>query len=123
MKLFPAIDIRGGKCVRLYQGDFARETVYGADPVEQALKWQYEGAAALHVVDLDGAREGRAVNGPLIRELCEAVSIPVQVGGGIRTLESVRETLARGAWRAVLGSMALREPEVLKEVLARFAER
>jgi len=89
MEIIPAVDIRGGRCVRLYQGDFQRETVFGDDPVAVALSWQEAGAARLHVVDLDGAREGRPANARVIGHLIEALLIPVQVGGGLRDRQSI----------------------------------
>src|SRR6266487_1303077 len=93
----PAVDIRGGRCVQLVQGDFARETAYGDDPAEMARHWQAQGAQRLHVVDLDGARDGVPGNATAISKLLEAVDIPVQVGGGIRSLETARALLEQGA--------------------------
>jgi phosphoribosylformimino-5-aminoimidazole carboxamide ribotide isomerase len=111
----PAVDIRGGRCVRLVQGDFARETRYADDPVEMARRWEAEGAQRLHVVDLDGAREGARQNAPVIARLLSAVSIPVQVGGGIRSVETARALLAEGADRVVIGTAAAENPERLTE--------
>ncbi len=110
MTIYPAIDLRAGRCVRLTQGDFARETVYGDDPVTVARRWQALGARWLHVVDLDGARAGRPAQAPLVAAICAAVRIPVQVGGGLRDAAAVEAALEGGAARAVLGTVAVREP-------------
>ena len=87
MQILPAIDLRGGKCVRLRQGDYAQETVFGDDPVAMARRWVGEGATGLHLVDLDGAREGTPINGACVRRIAECVGVPCQVGGGLRTEE------------------------------------
>src|SRR3981081_3969055 len=102
----PAIDIRGGRCVRLVEGDFARETRYADDPAEMARHWEAEGAQRLHAVDLDGARDGVRANADVIRRLLGSVQIPVQVGGGVRTLETARELLVEGAARVGIGTIA-----------------
>src|ERR1700736_4986022 len=111
----PAVDIRGGRCVQLVPGDFARETAYGDDPAEMARHWQAQGAARLHVVDLDGARDGVRGNAAAIARLIEAGRIPVRVGGGIRSLETAREVLEQGADRVVVGTTAAQRPEGLAE--------
>ena len=117
MILYPAIDIQGGECVRLRRGDFAEATVFSADPVARARQWEQEGARALHVVDLDGAREGRLVNLALAEEIAETVSIPVEYGGGIRNLEDLR-MLAEGPIRwVVIGTAAVIDEEFLKEAV------
>ncbi len=116
-QLIPALDIRAGRCVRLLQGNYERETVYGDDPVAVACRWEAEGAERLHVVDLDGAREGTRPNAALIARLVRAVSIPVQVGGGIRTLEAARALLDEGAERVVLGTAAVDARHRLREWL------
>jgi phosphoribosylformimino-5-aminoimidazole carboxamide ribotide isomerase len=103
----PAIDIRGGRCVRLRQGDFLRETVFGDDPVAMAEHWQAEGAQRLHVVDLDGARDGVRANAAVIERLLHAVSIPVQVGGGIRSVATAEHLLSAGADRVIVGTAAV----------------
>src|SRR5690348_8186231 len=113
----PAVDIRGGRCVRLVEGDFSRETRYADDPAEMARHWEAEGAQRLHVVDLDGARDGLRANASTIATLLRAVSIPVQVGGGIRSLETARELLEQGASRVIVGTAAAERPEVLCEWL------
>jgi len=110
MTVFPAIDLRGGRCVRLMQGAFDRETVYGEDPVAMAERWAAAGARWLHVVDLDGARAGRPVQAEIVAAICRAVKIPVQVGGGLRDEAAVGAVLAAGAARAVVGTIAVTEP-------------
>lgn len=118
MRLIPAIDIRAGRCVRLRKGDFSDETVFGDDPVAMAQRWAREGARFLHVVDLDGAREGVPHNFSLIQEIAEAVTVPVQTGGGIRT-EAALELLARSAVaKAVLGTSAVEDEGFLERALA-----
>jgi phosphoribosylformimino-5-aminoimidazole carboxamide ribotide isomerase len=114
----PAIDIRGGRCVRLVEGDFARETAYGDDPSEMAQHWEAEGAQRLHVVDLDGARDGIRGNAEVIRRLLGAVQIPVQVGGGIRSLDTAQSLLAEGAARVVIGTIAAEDPEIMRTWVA-----
>jgi phosphoribosylformimino-5-aminoimidazole carboxamide ribotide isomerase len=116
----PAIDIRGGRCVRLVEGDFARETRYADDPAEMAQYWAAEGAQRLHVVDLDGARDGVRGNAEVIRSLLGSVQIPVQVGGGVRTLETAQELLAEGAARVVIGTTAAEDPEVMRTWIAKL---
>ncbi len=110
MKIFPAIDIESGHCVRLKQGKRADLTVYGDDPVKMALKWQELGAKYLHVVDLDGAFKGGGVNTDIIRAMCKAVSIPIEVGGGIRTEEAIKAHLENGVYRVIIGSKAVASP-------------
>jgi phosphoribosylformimino-5-aminoimidazole carboxamide ribotide isomerase len=121
--LYPAIDIRGGQAVRLLQGDYARETVYDADPVDAATRWTGEGAQFLHVVDLDGAKAGAPQNLDAVRRIAAAVSCPIQVGGGLRETESVAAALEAGAERVVIGTAALRDPEFLDEMLDRHSDR
>jgi phosphoribosylformimino-5-aminoimidazole carboxamide ribotide isomerase len=120
--LYPAIDIRGGQAVRLFQGDYARETVYDADPAEAAARWADEGAEFLHVVDLDGAKVGEPRNLDAVRRIAGAVSCPFQVGGGIRDADSVAAVLEAGAARVVIGTAALRDPKFLDQVLAAHNE-
>jgi phosphoribosylformimino-5-aminoimidazole carboxamide ribotide isomerase len=115
--LYPAIDIRGGKAVRLLQGDYERETTYDADPVDAALRWAGEGAELLHVVDLDGAKAGEPRNVESVRRIATAVECPIQVGGGLRDAESVASVLDAGAERVVIGTAALRDPAFLGETL------
>lgn len=110
--VFPAIDLRGGRCVRLVQGDFERSTEYDAGPVERAREWERRGARAFHVVDLDGAVEGRPVQLDLVGEIARSVDVPVQVGGGIRTLDDVRDARGAGASRVVIGTAAVESREL-----------
>jgi len=114
--IYPAIDLRGGQCVRLYQGDYAQETSYG-DPVEMALKWQEQGAKWLHLVDLDGAKVGSPVQMELIKEIASKVDIPVQIGGGIRSIETVEQYLQSGIKRVIIGTAALENPTLLEQAL------
>lgn len=114
----PAVDIRGERCVRLVQGDFSRETRYADDPAEMARHWQDQGAARLHVVDLDGARDGVRTNASVIAKLLRSVSVPVQVGGGIRSLETARELLETGADRVIVGTRAAEDTDSLREWIA-----
>ncbi len=122
MEIIPAIDIRGGRCVRLEQGDYARETVFADDPVEVARRWERLGARRLHVVDLDGAREGRPVNRATVEAIVRAAGIPVQVGGGIRAASAVREYLEAGAQRVILGTSAVDDTGLVAELAAEFPE-
>jgi phosphoribosylformimino-5-aminoimidazole carboxamide ribotide isomerase len=121
--LYPAIDIRGGQAVRLLQGDYERETAYDADPADAAKRWAAEGAEFLHVVDLDGAKAGAPENLRAIERIAAAVGCPIQVGGGLRNSQSVREALDAGAARAVIGTAALRDPEFLAAMLQAHADR
>ncbi len=123
MLIIPAVDIRGGRCVRLTRGRFEEETVYFTDPVEPALKWQQEGAEYLHVVDLDGALEGEPKNLESLRRIVEAVDIPIQFGGGIRTFETARQVLDMGVDRIILGTKAIDSPELIKTLCAGFPGR
>jgi phosphoribosylformimino-5-aminoimidazole carboxamide ribotide isomerase len=118
MIVIPAIDLRGGRCVRLLRGDFARETVYGDDPVAMARHWAAAGATILHVVDLDGSVAGSPQQTALIASICAAIPIPVEVGGGLRTLTDVDATLAAGVARVVLGTAAIENPELVTAALA-----
>ena len=122
MILYPAIDIRGGQAVRLLQGDYARETVYDADPVDAARRWIDEGAEFLHVVDLDGAKAGEPRNLGAVEGIA-ALGCPVQVGGGLRGLEAVAATVKSGVERVVIGTAALRDAEFLDAALAAHGER
>ena len=108
MMIYPAVDIRDGKCVRLRQGSYSDMTVYGDDPVEMALRWQEAGSHFLHVVDLDGARGQGKNNRDIIGRIIKALDIPVQTGGGIRTMEDIDEVLSLGAARVILGTSAVK---------------
>lgn len=124
MEILPAIDLRGGKCVRLRQGDYAQETVFGDDPVAMALRWEAAGGQRLHLVDLDGAKAGKPVNIDVIRAIVRAVNIPCQLGGGIRTEETVRQMLDEvGLGRVIIGTQALKQPDWFRGVVQRFPER
>ena len=122
MRIYPAIDIRGGKAVRLYKGDFAQETVFG-EPAEMAKKWDAAGGEFLHLVDLDGARAGKSMNLDVVKEIIAAVNIPVELGGGIRTMENIDEVLAAGVQRVILGSVAAKNPALVKEACAKYGDR
>lgn len=124
MQLYPAIDIRGGKCVRLRQGDYNDETVFGDDPVDMALKWQAEGAEWLHLVDLDGAREGRPVNHDVVRRIVKETGLPCQMGGGIRNEDSIALALNDlGLSRVIIGTKALKEPDWFAGACAQFPDK
>jgi phosphoribosylformimino-5-aminoimidazole carboxamide ribotide isomerase len=123
MILLPAVDIRGGKAVRLQQGDFERETAYADDPLDAARSFVAAGARFLHVVDLDGAREGEPVNLHHLGRIRHDLDIPVQFGGGLRSIGSIRRALAAGADRVVLGTAAYTDPDFLDEALAAFTAR
>jgi len=122
MEVIPAIDIRGGLCVRLFQGDFAQETVYGDDPLEMALQWQSLGATRLHIVDLDGAESGDPRNLEAIRRIAETIFIPIEVGGGIRTLATIEKLIKLGADRVVLGTAAVDNQEMVREACRNFRQ-
>jgi phosphoribosylformimino-5-aminoimidazole carboxamide ribotide isomerase len=118
MILWPAVDIRDGHAVRLARGAFDQETVYDADPLDAALRWVDDGARALHVVDLDGARAGAPANLDHVRRIAEAVAVPIEVGGGLRDADAVAAVLAAGAQRAILGTAALRDPSFASAMVA-----
>jgi phosphoribosylformimino-5-aminoimidazole carboxamide ribotide isomerase len=122
MRIYPAVDLRHGRSVRLLRGEQGTETVYGSDPIETAEGWQSQGASVLHVVDLDAAF-GESSQRAVVRSIVESVSIPVQVGGGVRSLEDFRELLGFGCWRVVFGTVALTEPRVVEEALELASER
>jgi len=118
MIIYPAIDLRGGRCVRLQQGDFGAETVFADDPVQAALRWVNEGATWLHVVNLDGALGLQGVNNlKALRRILAAVSVPVQFGGGVRTVEDIDRLLGDGVRRVILGTVAVNRPEIIREAL------
>jgi phosphoribosylformimino-5-aminoimidazole carboxamide ribotide isomerase len=123
MEVIPAVDIRGGRCVRLRQGDYAQETVFDDDPVAAAVRWVAQGATRVHVVDLDGARDGRQVNGELVRAIAHTADAAVQTGGGLRDIETLRATLEAGVDRVVLGTAAVTDPDFLKEAVALAGDR
>lgn len=123
MRIFPAIDLKGGRCVRLLRGDMNAETVYGDDPVAMGRRWVSEGAEYLHVVDLDGAVSGTPANHEAIRKLCAALPIPLEVGGGVRTVDRAAALVEAGADRVIFGTAALAEPAVVAEACRRFPGR
>lgn len=123
MIIIPAIDIMDGKVVRLVRGEFDKETVYSHDPVEVALGWQKQGAQLIHIVDLDGARTGQPVNIDLIGKISDGLHIPIQVGGGLRTVDSLKMVFEKGISRAVLGSAALGTKEFLTEALSCYRNK
>lgn len=120
MQLYPAIDLKGGRCVRLTQGLFDNVTVYSDTPAATAALWESKGATFLHLVDLDGALAGRSVNEPAIRGIIERVSVPVQIGGGIRTLEAAKALLKLGAARVIVGTKAVENPGFIRELIESF---
>jgi phosphoribosylformimino-5-aminoimidazole carboxamide ribotide isomerase len=123
VEIWPAIDLRGGKCVRLQQGDYARETVFGDEPAAIARHWASLGAEHLHLVDLDGAREGRPCNVPSIRAIVQATGIPCELGGGIRSEETIRELLDMGLERLVIGTLAIQQPDWFRRMCRQFPGR
>lgn len=123
MILFPAIDLKGGQCVRLEQGDMARATVFNLDPAAQARSFAAQGFAYLHVVDLDGAFAGRPVNAGAVESMLAAIDLPVQLGGGIRDLATIEGWLAKGVARVIIGTAAVRDPELVKTAAKQFPGR
>jgi phosphoribosylformimino-5-aminoimidazole carboxamide ribotide isomerase len=120
-ELIPAVDLKGGKCVRLREGIASRSTEYGDDPVAMALHWQELGAARLHLVDLDGAFSGQAAHLSIAGSIFHALKIPVEFGGGLRTLDHIEKILALGAERAILGTVAMDHPEIVEEAVRRYS--
>lgn len=123
MRIYPAIDIKDGKCVRLLRGSFDDVTVYGDDPAEMAKKWEAQGGEYIHVVDLDGAVKGHGVNAEAIRRICESVSVPVQTGGGIRTMEDIESKLSCGISRVIIGTKAVSDPEFIKNAVEKYGSK
>ena len=123
MIIYPAIDIINGKCVRLQQGSYSDVTVFGDNPVEMAVKWESQGAQYLHVVDLDGAKSGKSENAEVIKQIAGKLSIPVQLGGGIRSLESIETILSNGVSRVILGTSAVNNQELLKAALKEYRDK
>ncbi|HJF85633.1 MAG TPA: 1-(5-phosphoribosyl)-5-[(5-phosphoribosylamino)methylideneamino]imidazole-4-carboxamide isomerase [Megamonas hypermegale] len=120
MIIFPAIDIRGGKCVRLIKGDFNQETVFSDRPEIMAKKWQDEGGKYLHLVDLDGALAGKSQNLATVEMILKTVDIPVELGGGIRTMENIETVLDMGVSRVILGSVAVKNPQLVKDACKKY---
>lgn len=123
MQIWPAIDLLGGKCVRLQQGDYQRETVFADDPTEMADKWKQAGTKYLHLVDLDGAKDGSQVNGEVIRRIVAQTGLVCQVGGGVRSEETIARLLGLGLSRVIVGTRALREPEWFAEMADKYPQR
>ena len=123
MILFPAIDLKNGQCVRLEQGDMARATVFNLDPTAQARSFAAQGFEYLHVVDLDGAFAGKPMNAHAVEAMLKAVTMPLQLGGGIRDLDTIEAWLAKGVARVIIGTAAVRDPELVKGAAKRFPER
>ncbi|HEX9897469.1 MAG TPA: 1-(5-phosphoribosyl)-5-[(5-phosphoribosylamino)methylideneamino]imidazole-4-carboxamide isomerase [Dehalococcoidales bacterium] len=120
MEIIPAIDLKGGKCVRLYQGDYKREIQFSDDPLDVALKWQSMGAPRIHIVDLDGAAQGELGNLEIIRNIAHVLLVPSQLGGGLRDLETIRQVLQMGIERVILGTVAVENPGLVKEACRNF---
>ena len=123
MILFPAIDLKDGQCVRLKLGDMAAATVFNADPAAQALSFERQGFEYLHIVDLNGAFAGKPVNGPAVEAILTAISMPAQLGGGIRDLATIELWLDKGVRRVILGTVAVKDPALVKEACKRFPGR
>lgn len=123
MRIYPAIDIKDGKCVRLLRGSFDDVTVYGDDPAAMAQKWEAQGGEFIHVVDLDGALKGHGVNAEAIKSICEAVSVPVETGGGIRTMEDIKAKLDCGINRVIIGTKAVSDRAFVKEAVELYGDR
>jgi len=123
MRIYPAIDIIGGQCVRLKKGDYSQKTTYAENPVEVAKKWESLGGEFIHIVDLDGAKSGDMPNFELISDIAAAVSVPIEVGGGIRNMECIEKYLKAGIYRVILGTSALKHPELVEEAALKFGER
>jgi len=121
--VIPAIDIRDGRCVRLHQGSYDDETVYFDDPVQMAKLWRVQNAQTLHVVDLDAARDQGEDNRTVIGNMCDALDIPIQLGGGIRSLQQIEAALDMGVYRVILGTAAVRDPDLVSEAIDRFSAR
>lgn len=123
MVIYPAVDIKDGRCVRLIQGEFDKVTVYSNHPVEMALKWQKLGAEYLHLVDLDGARTGETQNISITSKIAASLEIPVQLGGGIRTIKTIEQLISKGVQRVILGTSAVKNPELVKQAVEIFKEK
>ena len=123
MQIYPAIDLKDGKCVRLRQGNFDDVTVYGTDVVAQAKAFKDAGATYIHMVDLDGAKEGKGVNQQVIKEVIETVGLPVQTGGGVRTMADIDERINNGVSRVIIGTAAVNNPELVKEAVEKYGDK
>ena len=123
MIIFPAIDVLDGKCVRLIQGDYNQEVVYSDSPVEMAKEWEAKGAEFIHIVDLNGAKSGESINKQVIQEIARTVSIPVQVGGGIRSINTIESYIENGVNRVIIGTAAINDKDFLNEAVSNFANQ
>jgi len=123
MLVLPTIDIRNGKCVRLQQGDYNQETIYADSPVEMAKHWEQQGAECLHIVDLDGAKDGLPTNFDLVSKIAQSLNIPIEVGGGIRSQETIQLYLAAGVNRLIIGTPALKQADWFREMCHQFPDR
>jgi phosphoribosylformimino-5-aminoimidazole carboxamide ribotide isomerase len=122
IEVIPAIDLRNGKCVRLYQGDYKKETVFSQNPLEVALQWQALGAPRIHIVDLDGAASGDVVNFEVVESIATAIQVPIQLGGGIRTMATIEKVLKLGVERVILGTIAAENAELVREACRKYFE-
>jgi Phosphoribosylformimino-5-aminoimidazole carboxamide ribonucleotide (ProFAR) isomerase len=123
MKIFPAIDIKDKKCVRLIKGDFENKTEYATSPIEQAAKYKEYGFKNLHIIDLDGALTGKAINSDIIEEIVKKYDLEIEVGGGIRTLDIIKKYIEAGVEKVILGSAAIKNKEFLKEACNKFKNK
>lgn len=123
MKIYPAIDIKDGNCVRLLRGSFDNVTVYGDNPAQMAKKWESLGGEYIHVVDLDGALKGHGVNAQAIKEICQSVSVPVQTGGGIRTMDDIKAKLDCGISRVIIGTKAVSDADFVKKAIETYGDK
>ena len=122
MDIIPAVDLKNGKCVRLYQGDYTKETIYADDPVAIAQQWYDIGARRLHIVDLDGAKSGSLVNAAIICQIAKQIAIPIQVGGGIRNESTVKTLLDMGVKRVILGTIAIEQPDLIQTLCTKYGD-
>ena len=120
MEVIPAIDIRGGRCARLFKGDYSQETVFDDDPLDAAMRWIDMGATRLHVIDLDGAKDGHRVNSRTVRRIVNSVNVPVQMGGGVRSVADAESVLDMGVETVIFGTVAVEEPDVVQDSVAAF---
>jgi len=123
MQIIPAIDIKNGKCVRLFQGDYNKETIYSSSPINMALKWKNQGAKIIHLVDLDGAKIGKSKIIRIAKKIIKEVEIPVEIGGGIRNLDTAKQLLNIGVTRIILGTVALENTDLLKKLIDLFGDK
>lgn len=121
--IYPAIDIRGGKCVRLLQGDYNQETIYGDSPLAMAQQWAAQGAQWVHLVDLDGAKAGQPINDEVVCEIARTLDVPVQIGGGLRRMEDIDRYIENGVSRVILGTAAIQDQPFAEQVLAKYGDK